>query len=335
MLIEPISDPSGGANEVLEGRDNRTTMNAILTNAIASITLGIEDYKSEGKHRPLSAMRNITAGILLLFKAKLVQLAPEETLIKKAFQLAWVDGKTAWTAIGDKTIDYYGIQERFKLVGIRFDFREMDRIISQRNRIEHYVADIPADALRDSIVNAVNLINRFSREHLGVEAASLFDPDVWQTLLQEKAIHDAEKKACNERMAEVKWPYPELLNIAVNHCLCKTCESDLVSPSDPSQPLRKSLFACAACGSTEGYDSAMEAAFLDWAAGENYRSVKDGGDYVSDDCDNCMSDLVLASRGYCVACGYEHFKRCPGCGHTLRKGQVCEYCDFADGQAPR
>ena len=52
------------------------------------------------------------------------------------------------------------------------------------------------------------------------------------------------------------------------------------------------------------YASAMEAAFLNWAAGENYRSIKHGGEAVSDDCDNCMSDLALASRGYCVACGY-------------------------------
>lgn len=310
-------------------------MNTILANAIASITLGIEDYKSEGRHRSLSALRNISAGILLLFKAKLARLAPNETLIKKDFQLTWKDGEASWTAKGDKTIDYHGIQERFKLVGIRFDFKEMDRIISQRNRIEHYVADVPVEALRDSIANAVNLINRFCREHMEVEAASLFDPDTWQMVLQEKAIHDVEKKACNDRMGQMNWPYPELLTIAVDHYLCGTCGGDLVSPANPKAPLKEIRFACAACGATEGYASAMEAAFLDWAAGENYHSIKNGGEAVSDDCDNCMSDLVLASRGYCVACGYEHFKCCDGCGQLFRKGHCCESCDYADGQAAR
>lgn len=310
-------------------------MNNILANAIASITLGIEDYKSEGRHRPLSALRNISAGILLLFKAKLVRLAPDETLIKKDFQLSWQDGQASWTAKGDKTIDYHGIQERFKLVGIRFDFKEMDRIISQRNRIEHYVADVPVEALRDSIANAVNLINRFCREQMEVEAASLFDPDTWQMVLQEKAIHDVEKKACNDRMGQINWPYPELLTIAVDHCLCGTCESDLISPAAPKTLLKETRFACAACGATEGYASAMESAFLDWAAGENYRLIKDGGEAVNDDCDNCMSDLVLASRGYCVECGYEHFKRCDECGQIFRRGHYCESCDYADGQADR
>jgi hypothetical protein len=308
-------------------------MNNILTNAIASITLGIEDYKSEGRHRPLSALRNISAGILLLFKAKLVQLAPDETLIKKDFKLVWQDGQASWTAKGDKTIDYQGIQERFKLVGIRFDFKEMDRIISQRNRIEHYVADVPVEALRDSIANAVNLINRFCREQMKLEAASLFDPDTWQMVLQEKAIHDVEKKACNERMGQIKWPYPELLAIAIDHYLCGTCEGDLVSPVDPSAPLKEIRFSCAGCGAAEGYASAMEAAFLSWACEENPRSIEHGGNAVSDDCDNCMSDLVLASRGYCVACGYEHFKRCNQCGQTFRKDHFCEFCDYADGQA--
>ncbi|QYG00163.1 hypothetical protein [Massilia sp. NP310] len=310
-------------------------MNNILANAIASITLGIEDYKSEGRHRPLSALRNISAGILLLFKAKLARLAPDETLIKKDFQLAWQDGRASWTAKGDKTIDYHGIQERFKLVGIRFNFKEMDRIISQRNRIEHYVADVPVEALRESIANAVNLINRFCREQMDVEAASLFDPDIWQMVLQEKAIHDVEKNACNDRMGQMNWPYPELLNIAVDHYLCGTCDGDLVSPVDPGAPLREVRFACAACGAAEGYASAMEAAFLSWAAIENCRSIKYGGEAVNDDCEKCMSDLVLASRGYCVACGYEHFKRCDGCGQVFQKSHFCESCDYADGLAAR
>lgn len=308
-------------------------MNNILANAIASITLGIEDYKSEGRHRPLSAMRNISAGILLLFKAKLARLAPDEALIKKDFHLVWQDGHASWTAKGDKTIDYHGIQDRFKLVGIRFDFKEMNRIISQRNRIEHYVADVPVEALRDSIANAVNLINRFCREQLEVEAASLFDTDTWQLVLQEKSIHDVEKEACNDRMKQMNWPYPELLTIAVDHYLCGTCESDLISPADPTAPLDQIRFACAACGDTEGYASAMETAFLDWAAGENFRSIKDGGEGVSDYCDSCMSDLVLACRGYCVACGYEHFKHCDRCEQIFRKGHFCEVCDYADGQA--
>jgi len=51
---------------------------------------------------------------------------------------------------------------------------------------------------------------------MDVEAASLFDPDTWQMMLQEKAVYDVEKKACNDRMGQMNWPYPELLTISVD-----------------------------------------------------------------------------------------------------------------------
>jgi len=55
-------------------------MNSILKNAIISIQLGIEDFLKTEKdpRRALSAMRNLYAGVLLLFKEKLARLSPKE-----------------------------------------------------------------------------------------------------------------------------------------------------------------------------------------------------------------------------------------------------------------
>jgi hypothetical protein len=312
----------------------RRTVNTILTNAIVSIKLGVEDYRSEDRGRAISALRNISAGILLLFKEKLIRLAPNETLIKKDFQLVWADGKVSWSAKGDRTIDYQGIKDRFKLVGLGFDFRDTDAIVNQRNRIEHYVADLPIKTLRGTVATAVTVINRFCREHLGQEAAAIFGPETWEVLLAEQAINDAETKACRERMSRVKWPYPELETIITEHHTCRNCGSSLASPVDTDVPLAQLQFSCASCGAIESYTSAVEPAFVSWAAGENYRSIKDGGDAVSDDCDVCLSDMVLASSGYCVACGHEHYAKCAGCGQVFRKGHYCEYCDAMEGRAP-
>lgn len=46
-------------------------MDTILTNAIQSIQIGVEDYRSDDRRRLLSAIRNVQAGILLLCKEKL------------------------------------------------------------------------------------------------------------------------------------------------------------------------------------------------------------------------------------------------------------------------
>ena len=57
----------------------------LLTNAVESIQVGVEDWQLGTRARLLSAVRNIDAGILLLFKEALVRASPDhsnEALIK-------------------------------------------------------------------------------------------------------------------------------------------------------------------------------------------------------------------------------------------------------------
>lgn len=61
---------------------------SMLANAVASIRLGVEDFQAAAKDdaRALSAIRNLTAGLLLLFKVKLQNLSPpgsKESLLKQ------------------------------------------------------------------------------------------------------------------------------------------------------------------------------------------------------------------------------------------------------------
>ncbi len=51
----------------------------LLANAIESIRLGVEDYEDGSHPRLLSALRNIHAGILLLYKEALRRLSPQDT----------------------------------------------------------------------------------------------------------------------------------------------------------------------------------------------------------------------------------------------------------------
>ena len=57
----------------------------LLTNAVQSIRLGVEDYCSGERPRLLSAVRNIHSGILLLYKEALRRKSPvgsNDALIK-------------------------------------------------------------------------------------------------------------------------------------------------------------------------------------------------------------------------------------------------------------
>lgn len=88
----------------------------LLTNAVQSIQLGVEDYGAGTPPRLLSAVRNIHAGILLLYKEALRRRSPEgskDVLIKaKIVPSHDKDGQLVFLGAGKKTVDTRQIRER-------------------------------------------------------------------------------------------------------------------------------------------------------------------------------------------------------------------------------
>ena len=103
-------------------------MNKLLQNAINSIEIGIEDYElsKQNDRRIISCVRNIFAGILLLFKYKLAELSPansDEVLIKQ--NILWVieDDNIIAKGKGEKTVDVQSIKDRFKSLNINVTWK--------------------------------------------------------------------------------------------------------------------------------------------------------------------------------------------------------------------
>ncbi|MGC3094520.1 hypothetical protein [Pseudomonas aeruginosa] len=96
----------------------------ILQNAVDSILLGIEDYEAAKKShvRILSAIRNLTAGLILLFKHKLLELSPadsDEVLLKSKIQPRLdSNGQLNWIGKGSKTVDVDEIIDRLTALGV-------------------------------------------------------------------------------------------------------------------------------------------------------------------------------------------------------------------------
>ena len=102
-------------------------MNTLLANAAQSIKMGVEDYLSPDPGRALSGVRNVTAGVLLLFKEKLRLLSPapsDEVLLKQKIEpKITTTGDLLFRGSGRKTVDVQQIQERFKSLGILVERR--------------------------------------------------------------------------------------------------------------------------------------------------------------------------------------------------------------------
>ncbi len=114
---------------------------ALLDNAIKSIQVGVEDYQNGAEDRLLASVRNIHAGILLLYKEALLRLSPtnsNEVLIKAKI-VPTLDGvgNLIFVGSGGKTVDVQQIEERFEQLKITTDWVRFKRITKIRNDIEH------------------------------------------------------------------------------------------------------------------------------------------------------------------------------------------------------
>ena len=114
----------------------------IFKNAINAIELGVEDYELSAKdpRRLQSAVRNLFAGILLLFKSKLAELSQkdDESLLKQKVVPVIQNGEIKWVGEGKKTVDVQQIQDRFKHLNIEVDWTRLNELQNYRNNIEHY-----------------------------------------------------------------------------------------------------------------------------------------------------------------------------------------------------
>src|SRR5882724_11676154 len=99
---------------------------SLLENAITSLHLALEDFSSPNDARLLSAVRNLHAGILLLYKEKLRLLSPPGTndvFIKANIQpQVGPPGGSTWVGVGKNTVNVAEIRRRFKALGVQTDW---------------------------------------------------------------------------------------------------------------------------------------------------------------------------------------------------------------------
>ncbi len=281
-------------------------MDTILKNAIASIQVGVEDYLVGNERRSLSAVRNVTAGILLLFKEKLRRLSPPdsgEVLIKKDMRpVCRTDGSVGFEGHGRTTVDVQQIQERFKSLGVTADFKRLDKVIRLRNNIEHYMTTDTAETVRAVLAKSFVVIRDFIAIQLGDEPADLLGDETWTKLLEHSEVYERELAACREAMEAINWKLPSGDRVAA--CiLCHHCGSDLVKPVDPDVAYHEQLvFHCAACGQDSHFDDVIEEAVSECYAAEGYIAMTDGGDDPVATCPNCGRTTFLLDDGRCLAC---------------------------------
>lgn len=282
-------------------------MNTILTNAVQSIQIGIEDFQSNDPRRALSAIRNITAGILLLFKEKLRELSPDgsdEVLIKQRIQPEFdANGNVVFRGDGKKTVDVPQIEERFSSLNIETDWKRFKKVVGIRNDIEHYCTTESADRLKELIADSFIIISNFVSSQLGYEPVVLLSEKTWNVLLDVAEVYQRELDECKKATDAIDWDSDAMSSMA-NYLRCSRCHSALVKPIDTEAESDQSIeFSCSSCGHVNSLDEMAEDALGECFDYEIYSAIKDGGDSPIGTCPECGKETFILQEDLCAACG--------------------------------
>lgn len=306
---------------------------SILRNAIDSIAIGLEDYSSSDQRRMVSCVRNVFAGILLLFKHKLSQLSPsgsDEALIKQ--QVLPVLGEGAeleWMGKGKKTVDVHGIRERFMSLKIDVDWKRIEKINDFRNDIEHYFSDQKQEAIRSLISDSFVVINDFIRKHLDADPKELLGDKAWAVLVEVNEVYEKEKAECISALQTLSFFNDEILN-AFEGYSCGECGSGLIMPSIRGSEAISVDYECKSCSKALPYEEMVNAAVPEYYSYEIYLSHTDGGDSPLADCSEC-GGVYLYEQGVCASCGHNAEHKCQRCGSRILPEELvmepfCGYC---------
>jgi hypothetical protein len=297
----------------------------------------MEDYHDDDPRRVLSAIRNLYAGILLLFKHKLKELSPDgsdEALLKTKV-LPEVDSETGavtWVGKGKKTVDVIDIIDRLKSLKVEgVEWKRLEDLQKIRNDIEHYYSQLPVERLKEAVANALHLIMQFCEPHLDEQPVNILGRECWDLMLSVASVYDAELKACRENLNSVSWAFEEV-KASVPSMRCPICDSQLMKVIDTTAKRDRVKFICSSCQEKSDYGFVVGPAVSKSLASVNYCRYKDGGYPVTESCPECDADAFLPAHGACAACFCEQeYTSCKRCDVGLSLddqdlGGLCGYC---------
>lgn len=310
-------------------------MNTILANAVQSIQIGIEDFQSTDPRRVLSAIRNITAGILLLFKEKLRDLSPadsDEVLIKQRVQPKFdATGAVVFKGDGKKTVDVQQIEDRFSSLNIETDWKRFKKVVGIRNDIEHYCTTESTDRLKELIADSFIIIRNFVSSQLGYEPVELLGEQTWAVLLDVAEVYQRELDECQRAIEAIDWDSDAMSDMAT-YLRCPRCHSALVKPTDPDAGSVFSIeFSCSSCGHVTAVEEMAESALSECFAGDIYLAIKDAEPAPIGTCPECGRETFILQEDMCAACGeILSYYECAVCGESLGLddqdgGGLCSY----------
>lgn len=316
-------------------------MSDMYENAINSIKMGIEDFQSNDDRRPVSALRNFYAGVLLLGKQCLLNAAPDaepmSLLASKFHPVLNEDGDLEHAAKGSQTIDLGELKARFKTFGLKWPEGDIDNLQKLRNAFEHYHSPAPKEAIRQAIAESFPLVQGFF-QILKLDPSDELH-EAWGTMLAEEAFFSKQKAKCDASFEKLSWS--SLLE-RTDMVDCSACGSSLVTQTDEMNSDPTSIDGkCLACGEQFSAEETVQIIVQGEYGIDAYISAKDGGEYAILDCPECAESTYVFSGdvNLCFWCEESITGECARCftdltvhNQSVNNPNLCDYCDYASAK---
>ncbi len=311
-------------------------MSDLFENALNSIKLGIDDYQSNDDRRPVSAIRNFYAGVLLLGKECLVRAAPDadpmDIIASHYRPVPDENGGLIHEPKGYSTIDLNEMRNRFKSFGIDWPEGDIKSLQKLRNDFEHFHSVAPTEKIRQAIAGCFPLVEGFFRNLEEDPAVAL--GEAWEVMLAEEAFFNRQKQECNSSFEKLPWG-DSLSN--TNEIACSNCGSTLIYQQDKGNSDPASIRGkCLACGEAITAEATVKL-IVDAEHGvDDYISVKDGAEQIIHDCPECCEPTYVSGGdvNFCYFCDFSVEGECARCmcgltveNQSVNNPNLCDYCD--------
>lgn len=302
----------------------------LFTNAVASIELGVEDYRSPDPRRAASAIRNFHAGVLLLMKECLGRADP--ALISARLRPQLANGVVSWQGHGMKTVDVPTMAARWKSLGWEpIKQQPLDDLTNIRNNVEHHSTQVPEKTVRQALTDTFCVVAQLLTDHLGESPVTVFDGDTWEAMRDEAETHRLMVETCRKSRLGIQGiPAGMAVGAVRNQLDCPDCGSELLRLIRVGDEHPEADLICEACGG----EVTTGQGILNWVDHQRIGETRDiarGGEARFGQCPHCWEESYSLEEDQClVCCETRAFTSCARCEESLalyeQSTGLCGYC---------
>jgi hypothetical protein len=311
----------------------------LRVNALTSIRLGIEDFERCQQNlesggdpaRALSAVRNLFAGVLLLFKYKIaISVDDPNDAASLIFMPPEVlpqsdgDGGVEWAPVGKfraTTIDVGTIKKRFEGFGIEVDWKVIVKLQDCRNHLEHLHPATTLGEVADFVAELFPVLRDFIQTQLDEAPADILG-HAWQTMLLHHNFFVDTRAQCKRAWTEAG--VPGGMEPWLDESQCEECASLLLTPSQAFLDMGASVerdeatfeYRCLACGNTD----LIAPLIIDTLNKAHDYDPRDGEEPSIESCLECGHETFMIYEQNCLWCKAElEYTECWVCEEGLRQ----------------